>query len=385
MAPPTTRPERRPHGRTIVGPGGVRAFLPAPLPPPRAWDNALVAALSDADRAVGRLAGEWRRLPNANLVAAVFLRREAVLSSRIEGTRTTLGQLLAAENGAAAAPDPGDLHEVANCVAAMEYGRRRLETLPLSLRFVRELHERLMRGVRGDSAAPGEFRRVQNWIGSPGSTPADAAYVPPPPEVLMKCLDAWERFLHDDTLPPLVQAALAHAQFEAIHPFLDGNGRAGRLLIALLLAERGVLPAPLLYLSAWFEGTRDAYYAHLLAVTEKGEWEEWVEYFLWGVRIQAEDAVARIRAIVDLLERWQEAASGRARDMLPLFVRHPFWTAAGLSEGLGIAYTTARRALDRLEEAGIVQPAGPAKRNRAWYAREMLEILEAPRAAGAHI
>ena len=332
---------------------------------------------------MGRLAGECRRLPHADLIAAVFLRREAVLSSRIEGTRTTLGQLLAAENGAAAAPDPGDLHEVANCVAAMEYGLRRLETLPLSLRFVRELRDRLMRGVRGDSAAPGEFRRVQNWIGSPGSTPADAAYVPPPPEALMKCLDAWERFLHDDTLPQLVHAALAHAQFEAIYPFIDGNGRLGRLLIALLLAERGVLPAPLLYLSAWFESTRDAYYAHLLAVTEKGEWEEWVEYFLRGVCIQAEDAAARIRAIEDLLERWQEAASGRANDVLPLFLRHPFWTAAGLSERLGIAYTTARRALDRLEEAGIVQPAGPAKRNRAWCAREMLEVLEAPEAPGA--
>ncbi len=374
MALPTTRPERRPHGRTIVGPDGVRAFLPAPLPPPRAWDNAVVAALSDADRAVGRLVGECRRLPHADLIAALFLRREAVLSSRIEGTRTTLAQLLAAETGAAPAPDPDDLHEVANCARAMEYGLARLETLPLSLRLVREFHERLM---RGDSAMPGEFRRVRNWIGPPGSTPADAAYVPPPPEALMKCLDAWERFLHDDTLPPLVHAALAHAQFEAIHPFLDGNGRTGRLLIDLLLAARGVLPAPLLCLSAWFESTRDAYYAHLLAVTEKGEWEEWVEYFLRGVRIQAEDAVARIEAMEDLLERWREAASGRANDMLPLFLRHPFWTAGGLSERLGIAYTTARRRLDRLEEAGIIQPAGPAKRNRLWCARELLGILEA--------
>jgi len=378
MAMPTTRPERRPHGRTVVEPDGVRAFLPAPLPPPRAWDNALVAALSDADRAVGRLAGECRRLPHADLIAALFLRREAVLSSRIEGTRTTLAQLLAAETGAAPAPDPDDLHEVANCVAALEYGLARLETLPLSLRLVRELHERLMRGVRGDNAMPGEFRRVRNWIGGPGSTPADAIYVPPPPEALMKCLDAWERFLHDDTLPPLVQAALAHAQFEAIHPFLDGNGRTGRLLIDLLLAERGVLPAPLLCLSARFESTRDAYYGHLLAVTERGEWEEWVEYFLLGVRIQAEDAVARIEAIEALLERWREAASGRANDMQPLFLRHPFWTAGGLSERLAVAYTTARRGLDRLEEAGIVQPAGPAKRNRVWCARDMLEILEAP-------
>ena len=363
MASPTTRPERRPHGRTIVGPDGVRAFLPAPLPPPRAWDNALVAALSEADRAVGRLAGEWRRSPNGHPAAALFLRREAVLSGRIDGAQTTLGQLLAAENGAPAPPE--DLQDAANGAAAMEWGLGHMEKHPLSLGFVRELHGRLL---RGDGAAPGEFRRVRDRTGPPGA----------PAEALAKCLDAWERFLRDDTLPPLVHAALAHAQFDAIRPFPDGNGRIGRLLTALLLAERRVALAPLLCPSAWFGSARDACRAHLLAVTEKGEWEEWVEHFLRGIRIQADDAAARLRAIDDLVERWREAVSGRSNDLLPLFLRHPFWTAGSLSEKLGIAYTTARRALDRLEAAGIVRLEGPAKRDRVWCARGILEILEAP-------
>ncbi len=364
MALPTTRPERRPHGRTVVGPDGVRAFLPAPLPPPRAWDNALVAALSEADRAVGRLAGEWRRSPNGHPAAALFLRLEAVLSGRIDGAQTTLGQLLAAENGAPAPTE--DLQDAANGAAAMEWGLGHMEKHPLSLGFVRELHGRLL---RGDGAAPGEFRRVRDRTGPHGGAPAEA---------LAKCLDAWERFLRDDTLPPLVHAALAHAQFDAIRPFPDGNGRIGRLLTALLLAERRVAPAPLLCPSAWFESERDACRAHLLAVTEKGEWEEWVEHFLRGIRIQADDAAARLRAIDDLVERWREAVSGRSNDLLPLFLRHPFWTAGGLSEKLGIAYTTARRALDRLEAAGIVRLEGPAKRDRVWCARGILEILEAP-------
>ena len=271
--------DRRPHGRVIRCAGGYDAFVPAPLPPV-AWDGTLAAALSRADLAIGRLAGEGRRFPNPHLFIRSFLRREAVLSSRIEGTRTSLGQLLAAEAGAPGGPDPADLREVGNYVAAMEYGLDRLETLPLSLRLIREMHERLMLGVRGDMATPGEFRRSQNWIGPPGCGLNDATYVPPPPDAMAGCLDALERFLHDEDLPPLVHAALAHAQFEAIHPFLDGNGRVGRLLIALLLAERGILPSPLLYLSAYFEATREEYYAHLLAVTEAGAWESWLTYFL---------------------------------------------------------------------------------------------------------
>ena len=231
---------RHPHGRTVQCPSGYRAYVPAPLPPPIAWDGELVAALSRADQAIGRLAGEGRRLPNPHLFIRPFLRREAVLSSRIEGTQTTLGELLAAQAGARVEQSSADLREVANYVVALEFGIQRLNTLPLSLRLVRELHEKLM---RGDTATPGEFRRSQNWIGPPGCVLNNATYIPPPPDDLMACLGEWENFLHDDTLPPLIHAALAHSQFEAIHPFLDGNGRIGRLLITLLFVARGVLPS----------------------------------------------------------------------------------------------------------------------------------------------
>ena len=380
------QPKRQPHGRTVQCPGGYRAFVPASLPPLIAWDGDLVAALSHADQAIGRLAGEGRGFPNPHLFIRPFLRREAVLSSRIEGTQTTLGELLAAEAGAMGGPDSADLREVGNYVAALEYGLERLDTLPLSLRLIREIHERLMRGVRGDMATPGEFRRSQNWIGPPGCGLNDASYVPPPAEELMGCLDALERFLHEKTLPPIIHAGLAHAQFEAIHPFLDGNGRVGRLLITLLLVGRGILPSPLLYLSAYFEAAREEYYARLLAVTQEGAWETWLIYFLRGVRAEAEDALARIQRIDDLLVRWREqlagVQAGRPEQVLGLFVENPFWTIGRLAEALNVAYTTARRAVDRLEVAGIVSLVGAAKRNRVYCARAMLEVLEAPHAGG---
>ena len=373
---------RHPHGRTMRCAGGYRAFLPAPLPPPIGWNDTLAAALSRADLALGRLAGEGSRFPNPHLFIRSFIRREAVLSSRIEGTRTTFAELLAAEAGAKDAVDSADLREVANYVAALEYGIDRLDTLPLSLRLVREIHERLMRGVRGDAATPGEFRRSQNWIGPAGCTLNDANYVPPPPDELMSCLDALERFLHDDSLPVLVHAALAHAQFEAIHPFLDGNGRVGRLLITLLLAERGVLPSPLLCLSAYFEETRDDYYAHLLAVTEAGAWEDWLVYFLRGVRLQADDGLARIAQLDILFDSWRDdlgdVLSPRLDEVLGLFVESPFWTVGEIGKSLGIAYTTARRAVDRLEGAGIVSLSGKSRRNRVYCARAVLAALDAP-------
>ena len=381
-----SRQERRPHGRTVRGPGGYRAFVPAPVPPPIAWDAKLVVALSRADQAIGRLAGEGGRFSNPRSFIGPFVDREAVLSSRIEGTRTTLAELLAAGAGMLDVSNPADLHEVGNYVAALEYGLERRRSLPPSLRLIREIHERLMQGVRGDTATPGEFRRSQNWIGPPGFSLRDANYVPPPVGELMGCLDALERFLHDEKLPPLVHAGIAHSQFEAIHPFLDGNGRVGRLLISLLFAERDLLPSPLLCLSAWFESTREEYHAHLLAVTQEGAWESWLVYFLEGVRTQAEDALARIQDIDELYERWREelagVQSGRPEQALRLFVGNPFRTVRGVARELGVAYTTARRALDRLEGAGIVSLVGPAKRNRVYCARAMLEVLDAPYASG---
>ncbi len=372
----------RPAGRLVPRPGGYSAFIPNPLPPRLEWTPALARALSDADRRIGRLAAEGGRLPNPHLLIRPFIRREAVLSSRIEGTQATLGELLASEAGAAVDRSPDDLREVANYVAALEHGVRRLKTLPLSLRLVKELHARLLKGVRGDHATPGEFRRSQNWIGPAGCTLANASYVPPPPDVLMDCLSQWEGFLHTRELPPLVQIALAHYQFEAIHPFLDGNGRVGRLLITLTLVERDVLPTPLLYLSAFFEATRRDYYQGLRDVSERGSWTTWIEYVLNGIARQAEDALSRAARINELLRRWTSKVTGGRTStphrLLDLLAGNPFITVKGAAKDMGVAFTTAQRSVDRLQKARILVQAGEAKRDRVYCAREILDILEEP-------
>lgn len=374
--------DRQPHGHLVYCPGGYRAYVPSPPPPPLNWDDGLAVTLSSADRAIGRLAGEGRRLPNLHLSIRPFVRKEAVLSSRIEGTQATLGELLAAEAGAAVERSPDDLREVGNYVAALEYGLKRLETLPISLRLVREVHDILMRDVRGNMAAPGEFRQSQNWIGPPGAPIEDATYVPPPPSELMTCLNDWEGTLYDETLPPLVHAALAHAQFESIHPFVDGNGRVGRLLITLMLVARGVIPSAVLYLSAYFEAYRAEYYSRLQLITERGEWEEWLTYFLRGVALQSDDAVDRIQRLDQLLLLWRRQMTG-SRSMLSeraidLFAENPFWTVRGLAGRLGVAFTTAQRAINRLADAGVVERVGEARRNRVYCARAILEVLEEP-------
>jgi Fic family protein len=374
------RPQR--SGRVVQSSSGYAAFVPNPLPPPFKWTERLLRSMSDADHLVGQLAREGRCLPNPHLLMRPFVRREAVLSSRIEGTQATLGELLAAEAGAAIERSPDDLREVANYVLALEYGVKRLKTLPLSLRLVRELHARLMKGVRGEVATPGEFRRSQNWIGPAGSTIANATYVPPPPDEMMNCLAAWEGFLHDRTLPPLVAAGLAHSQFEAIHPFLDGNGRVGRLLITLFLIERSVLPAPLLYLSAFFEATRDEYYARLRGVVEGAKWEAWLEYFLNGVARMSEDVVGRAERINTLLSQWRHEASAVSSTtpaaLVDLLAENPYWTVKKAAERLGVAYTTAQRAVDRLEKMSVLARVSDARRDRVYCARRIMDILDEP-------
>lgn len=361
---------------------GYRAFHPHPLPPKIDWSPGLVRSLSDADARLGRLAGEGRRLPNPHLLIRPFVRREAVYSSRIEGTQSTLGELLAAEAGVAVERSPDDLREVANYVAALEYGVKRLASLPLSLRLVRELHARLMKGVRGETATPGEFRRSQNWIGAPGCTLQQASFVPPPPEKLMDHLGAWEKALHDRGLPPLVHAALLHYQFEAIHPFLDGNGRVGRLLITLFLCERGILPMPLLYLSAFFEATRRDYYDRLLGVTLRAEWAPWLEYFLNGVARQSEDALGRAERINSMLERWRnDLAPERSKASLRLIDivgANPFLTPRSAQAALDVAYNTAMAAIRRLERRRILRRVDDRKRDRVFCARAVLDVLEEP-------
>jgi Fic family protein len=369
-------------GRWIKTLKGYRAFHPDPLPPKLNWTPKLVRALSDADQLLGRLAGEGRRLPNPHLLIRPFVQREAVFSSRIEGTQSTLGELLASDAGAVVARSPEDLREVGNYVAALEHGIARLKTLPLSLRLVRELHEKLMTGVRGHHAKPGELRRSQNWIGPPGSTLTQATYVPPPHEEMLDYLGAWEEFLHDESLPPVVQTALMHYQFEAIHPFLDGNGRVGRLLITLLLMQRGVLPLPLLYLSAFFEATRRDYYDSLRAVTERSAWEDWLLYFFNGVARQSEDALSRAERINQQLDQWRKHVSGTgtgvALRLLDLLGTNPFITVRKAEAQLGVAFNTAATALRRLVGLRIVKQVGDARRDRVFCAQALLDILEEP-------
>lgn len=370
-------------GRWVRTLEGYRAFHPNPLPPPIKWSETLAVALANASAFAGKLAGEGRRLPNPHVLIRPFIRREAVFSSRIEGTQSTLGELLAAEAGAAVERSPDDLREVGNYVVALEYGIERLKTLPLSLRLVRELHEKLMTGVRGQHATPGEFRRSQNWIGPPGATLAQATYVPPPPDSLGEHLSAWEKFLHDQMLPPLIHAALAHYQFEAIHPFLDGNGRVGRLLITIELCERNVLPAPFLYLSAFFDATRDDYYGALRGITETGDWGGWLQYFLNGVARQAEDALNRAERTNRLLEKWRyklasDAHAKVALQIVDLLGANPFLTPRGAQQRLDLAFNTIMRAIRQLEKQGMVKEVSGGKRDRVYCARQLLQIFEEP-------
>ena len=371
---------------TRVSQGRYSAFVPAPLPPELDWTPRLIGALSDADRLVGRLAGEGGRLPNPHILIRPFIRREAVLSSKIEGTQATLGELLAAEAGAAVNRSPEDLREVGNYVVALEHGILLLKKLPLCVRLTRELHKKLLAGVRGQQAAPGRFRNIQNWIGQPGSTLATASYIPPPPGEVEPCLAAWEKFLHQSQLPPLVTIALAHYQFEAIHPFLDGNGRVGRLLITLFLIERQILPTPLLYLSAFFEASRRDYYDGLRDISERGAWNDWIEYFLLGVARMSEDALSRATRINQLIAQWQKNVSGATSKnplrVVELLGANPFVTTKGVAQRLRIAFTTAQRAIERLERAGIVKPVGDARRDRVYCAGALLDILEEPARLG---
>lgn len=377
MAKPLKSP-----GRAVKIKPGVTAFMPDRLPPVLTWTPALLRALSEADRLIGWLAGEGGRLANPHLLMRPFLTREAVLSSRIEGTQATLGEILASDAGAIVDRSPDDLKEVANYVAALDYGIERLKTLPLSTPLILEIHEKLMQDVRGEHATPGEFRKTQNWIGAPGCTLLDATYVPPPPDMLTECMAGLEAFLQDATLPPLVQIALAHYQFEAIHPFLDGNGRVGRLLITLFLVERGVLPTPMLYLSAFFEATRNHYYEMLRSVSNEGNWEAWLVYFFNGIARQAEDALNRAETINDLMAKWRSEVAVIASRVLPqtldCLAANPYITAKKLSVDLGIAFTTAQRAIDKLVSLGIVKEIRQTRRDRVYCAQGILDVLEQP-------
>ena len=368
-------------GRVIRTAQGFHAFVPAPLPPALAYTPELVRLLSAADAALSELSGIGRILPNPHLLIAPYIRREAVLSSRIEGTRASLSDLLADEAGQPTVQPHDDVREVRNYVTALDEGIQRLHSLPLSLRLVRELHGHLMRGVRGEHATPGEFRRSQNWIGPPGSTPANAPYVPPPIEQMHEALAAWEMFLHQrEELPDLVQCALMHEHFEAIHPFLDGNGRVGRLLIPLFLMDRGRLSQPLLYMSEYIERHRDAYYRGLMRVRTHGDWTGWLHYFLDGVQWSARRALRQAAQLLELRAQMQSrlATVPRALPLVDALFENPNIDVHRVKALLGISDPTARKLLLQLQDLGLLKELTGQQRGKHYRAEEVLAAIDDP-------
>jgi len=364
-------------GNVIRTVQGYWAFVPNPLPPPIEYDHEVVHLISEADRGLGRLAGIGQLLPNPHLLIAPYVRREAVLSSRIEGTQASLSDLLLFEAAEEKPPRAPDVQEVRNYVRAMEYGLQRLENLPLSLRLAR-----LMESVRGEKKRPGEFRRVQNWIGPPGCSLAEATFVPPPVPEMHAALDEWEKFLHNaKDIPLLVQCALIHYQFEAVHPFVDGNGRVGRLLITFFLCERGALPQPLLYLSAFFEHHRHEYYARLLEVSRSGDWTGWIKFFLRGIATQASAAADDSRRIIALQLRYRELlqrrkASPTAHAIMEELFLNPYVTATRLSKRLDVSFPTVQSTIAWLVKVGILREITGRQRNRIYCAGELLRTIE---------
>ncbi|MDX2180052.1 MAG: Fic family protein [Bryobacteraceae bacterium] len=361
----------------------VRAYLPAPLPPdPPVSVSHFVHLLEDARAALGKLDGLAAFLPDPDTLLYSFVRKEAVVSSQIEGTQSSLSDLLVFESeDAPGAPVDSDVSEVSNYVNALLHGQQRLADLPLSLRLIREVHARLMTGVRGGDRQPGEFRTSQNWIG--GTRPGNAVFVPPPPADLMKCLDAFEKFLHVENreLPVLIKTAMAHVQFETIHPFLDGNGRVGRLLITLMLLANGLTERPLLYLSLYLKRNRERYYELLQKVRVDGDWEAWIEFFLIGVAESATRSVETAKRLLAVFERDGkriEAIGRLASSALHAhryFQGRPILSIGAVTRALGVSFHAAKRAIGELERLGVVREITGKQRDRFFAYGEYLDIL----------
>jgi len=373
-------------GRYIRQPTGYKAFIPAPLPPdpPIQYDDELQELLSRADRALGRLDGSIQTLPNPNLFVFMYIRKEAVLSSQIEGTQASLNDVLEAEAKLYNPGRPSDVNEVLNYIEAMNYGLQRLATLPLSVRLIREIHAMLVCGVRGHFLQPGEIRQSQNWIGPVGCTLNEATYVPPPPDLVMNALGGLETFIHDETsMPPLVKIGLIHAQFETIHPFLDGNGRVGRLLITFLLSERKILQTPLLYLSLFFKQHRHKYYDLLQATRDAGDFESWLKFFMQGLAETSNAATETARQIVDLRERHRNLIldnlgqrAGRAIAPLELLFTTPAIAVNRAARELDISYPNANRLIEDLTAQGILKEITGNTRNRLFQYRPYINLFD---------
>jgi Fic family protein len=364
---------------------GYRAFIPSPLPPvPEIrMDQEMWELLSQADRALGRLDGATDALPNPDLFVFMYVRKEAVLSSQIEGTQASLLDILEFESQALEPDNPQDVAEVVNYISAINYGLERLKQLPISLRLIREIHQELMQGVRGAERSPGEFRRSQNWIGAGGCSLAEATYVPPPPHEMHQSLDNLEKFLHSpQPMPTLIKVGLAHAQFETIHPFLDGNGRAGRLLITFLLCEQNILQRPLLYISYYFKKYRAEYYASLQAVRDHGNWEGWLKFFLRGVYEVAQEAAATARKIVNLKEHHRQLVldkmgrrSGNAIALLESLYLRPVFTVEHAEAVTKLAYPNANTLIKDLIDIDLLEEITGQKRNRAFSYASYLAVF----------
>jgi Fic family protein len=374
------------YQRTDVGGEEVAAFIPAPLPPdgpPLVLNGAVLERLRAAEQALVRLELAGEMVPSVDWFIYAFVRKEAVVSSQIEGTQATLVDLLTFEAEEDATPPGADVEEICNYLDALAYARGELADhtgLPLSMRLLNEAHRRLMRGVRGSDKQPGEIRRTQNWIG--GTRPGNAVFVPPPPHALGHTLSAFEKYIHsEDDLPPIVRAGLLHVQFETIHPYLDGNGRIGRLLVTLLLEHWQLLTKPLLYLSLFFKRHRDEYYRRLSAVRTEGDWEGWLDYFLDGVATIADEAVSSARDLFGLVAedrtRVLEHAgtSVVAVRLFELLPRHPIVSVAYAIKQLGVSKPTAGRAVDALEKAGVLVELTGKKRDRSWAYQSYLDRL----------
>ena len=370
-----------PCGRLVPIGDGHSAFVPDPLPRTLDLGLPLISRLDEASRAVATLSGVGETIPNPNLLISPFMRREAVLSSRIEGTEASLSDLFRYEASDERRPR-GDVAEVYNYVRALQHGLRLLDELPICLRLMNQVHSVLMQGVRGEDKRPGELRPRQVWIGAPGTPIEQARFIPPPAQMVRDSIEDLERFANEQSdLPPLVQCALVHYQFEAIHPYLDGNGRVGRLLIVLLLCSKGVLRTPLLYLSSYFEANRQEYYDQLLRVSATGDWAAWLEYFLKGVTEQSLDALFRTRQLRALQDKYRDLLqtrreSSNALRLVDELFALPHMTVPRASRLLGVSAAGARRILDRLGEAGIIQ----AQREywpHLYVARELVDVLQA--------
>ena len=368
---------------TSFGDERVRAYVPRPLPPtPALRLEPLLSRIEDANRALGRLDGVTSILPDPSLFIYMYVRKEALFSSQIEGTQSSLSDLLLFESAEAPGVPLDDVEEVSNYVAAMNFGLDRLRGgFPLSLRLIREIHAVLLAKGRGSSKEPGEFRRTQNWIG--GTRPGNAVFVPPPPDKIMECLDAFERFLHvqDKGLPTLIKAALAHVQFETIHPFLDGNGRLGRLLITFLLVAEGALREPILYLSLFFKTHRQRYYDLLQMVRAEGDWESWLDFFLDGVSQTSNQAAETARVMLALFDADRAKIEGLGRPaasalrVYHLIQKRPFLAIPAAAEGLKLSEPTVAKSVQHLMELGILAETTGKMRKRLYVYTRYLDIL----------